>query len=54
MTADVTAFALQHGQYGYRHIPAMLHRAIWIVNIKRLSTRNRISQDLWIGGVPVL
>ncbi|PWE52240.1 IS3 family transposase [Metarhizobium album] len=37
LTADITALALQYGRYGYRRITAMLHRAGWIVNVKRVE-----------------
>lgn len=37
LTADITALALQYGRYGYRRIMAMLHKAGWIVNVKRVD-----------------
>ncbi|RUM07412.1 IS3 family transposase [Rhizobium fabae] len=37
LTADITALALQYGRYGYRRITAILHRAGWIVNVKRVE-----------------
>jgi len=37
LTADITALALQYGRYGYRRITAMLHRAGWMVNVKRVE-----------------
>ena len=37
LTADITALALQYGRYGYRRITAMLHRAGWVVNVKRVE-----------------
>lgn len=37
MTADIIALAIQYGRYGYRRITAMLHRAGWVVNVKRVE-----------------
>ncbi len=37
LTADIFALALQYGRYGYRRITAMLHRAGWVVNVKRVE-----------------
>lgn len=37
LTADILALALQYGRYGYRRITAMLHRAGWVVNVKRVE-----------------
>ena len=37
MTADIIALATQYGRYGYRRITAMLHRAGWVVNRKRVE-----------------
>jgi len=37
LTADIIALALQYGRYGYRRITAMLRRAGWIVNRKRVA-----------------
>ncbi|QND52680.1 IS3 family transposase (plasmid) [Phyllobacterium sp. 628] len=37
LTADIIALALQYGRYGYRRITAMLHRAGWVVNVKRVE-----------------
>jgi transposase InsO family protein len=37
LTADITALALQYSRCGYRRITALLHRAGWIVNVKRVE-----------------
>lgn len=37
LTADIVALATQYGCYGYRRITAMLHRAGWVVNRKRVE-----------------
>ena len=37
LTADIIALGLQYGRYGYRRITAMLHRAGWVVNVKRVE-----------------
>ena len=37
LTADIIALAIQYGRYGYRRITAMLHRAGWVVNVKRVE-----------------
>jgi transposase InsO family protein len=37
LTADIIVLALQYGRYGYRRITAMLHRAGWVVNVKRVE-----------------
>jgi transposase InsO family protein len=37
LTADIIALATQYGRYGYRRITAMLHRAGWVVNFKRVE-----------------
>ncbi len=37
LTADIIALATQYGRYGYRRITAMLHRAGWVVNPKRVE-----------------
>ncbi|KAF0132713.1 MAG: transposase [Methylocystaceae bacterium] len=37
LTADIIAFALQYGRYGYRRIAALLHDAVWAVNLKRVE-----------------
>ncbi|WP_158806869.1 IS3 family transposase [Beijerinckia sp. L45] len=37
LTADIVALALQYGRYGYRRITAMLRRAGWVVNRKRVA-----------------
>ena len=37
LIADILALALQYGRYGYRRITAMLHRAGWVVNVKRVE-----------------
>ncbi len=37
LTADIIALATQYGRYGYRRITAMLHRAGWVVNRKRVE-----------------
>jgi putative transposase len=37
LTADIIALALQYGRYGYRRITAMLRRAGWVVNRKRVA-----------------
>ncbi len=41
LTADIIALALQYGRYGYRRITAMLHRAGWVVNVKRVERIGR-------------
>lgn len=37
LTADIIALATQYGRYGYRRITAMLRRAGWAVNLKRVE-----------------
>ena len=37
LTADILALAIQYGRYGYRRITAMLRRAGWVVNVKRVE-----------------
>jgi putative transposase len=37
LTADIIAFATQYGRYGYRRIAALLERAGWVVNLKRVE-----------------
>jgi putative transposase len=37
LTADIVALATRYGRYGYRRITAMLHRAGWVVNRKRVE-----------------
>jgi len=37
LTADIIALAIQYGRYGYRRVTAMLHRAGWVVNVKRVA-----------------
>ena len=37
LTADIIALATQYGRYGYRRVTAMLHRAGWVVNRKRVE-----------------
>ena len=37
LTADIVALARQYGRYGYRKIAAMLRRAGWLVNDKRVE-----------------
>jgi putative transposase len=37
LTADIIALATQYGRYGYRRIAAMLERAGWAVNLKRVE-----------------
>ena len=37
LTADIIALATQYGRYGYRRITAMLRRAGWVVNHKRVE-----------------
>ena len=37
MTADTVDLASQYGRYGYRQIAALLHRAGWAVNVKRVE-----------------
>lgn len=37
LTAGIIALALQYGRYGYRRITVMLHRAGWVVNVKRVE-----------------
>ena len=37
LTADIIALATQYGRYGYRRVTAMLHRAGWAVNRKRVE-----------------
>ncbi len=37
MTADIIELARQFGRYGYRRITAMLRRAGWVVNAKRVE-----------------
>lgn len=38
LTAEIVALATQYGRYGYRRITAMLHRAGWMVNRKRVES----------------
>jgi transposase InsO family protein len=37
LTADIIALARQYGRYGYRRITALLRRAGWVVNKKRVE-----------------
>jgi putative transposase len=37
LTADIIELARQYGRYGYRRITALLRRAGWVVNKKRLE-----------------
>jgi transposase InsO family protein len=37
LTADIVALARQYGRYGYRKIAALLRRAGWLVNDKRVE-----------------
>jgi putative transposase len=37
LTADIVALATQYGRYGYRRITAMLRKAGWAVNVKRVE-----------------
>ena len=37
LTVDIIALATQYGRYGYRRIAAMLERAGWAVNLKRVE-----------------
>jgi putative transposase len=37
LTADIIALATQYGRYGYRRIAALLERAGWAVNLKRVE-----------------
>ena len=37
MTADIIELARQYGRYGYRRITALLRRAGWMVNKKRVE-----------------
>ncbi len=37
LTADIIALATEYGRYGYRRITAMLRRAGWVVNSKRVE-----------------
>lgn len=37
LTADILALAIPYGRYGYRRIAAMLHRAGWVANVKRVE-----------------
>jgi putative transposase len=37
LTADIIALATQYGRYGYRRIAALLERAGWTVNVKRVE-----------------
>ena len=37
LTADIIALATQYGRYGYRRVGAMLARAGWAVNLKRVE-----------------
>jgi transposase InsO family protein len=37
LTAEIVALARQHGRYGYRRITALLRRAGWRVNAKRVE-----------------
>jgi putative transposase len=37
LTADIVALATQYGRYGYRRITALLRKAGWVVNVKRVE-----------------
>ena len=37
LTADIVELARQYGRYGYRKIAALLRRASWLVNDKRVE-----------------
>jgi putative transposase len=37
LTAEIIAFATRYGRYGYRRITALLRRAGWVVNLKRVE-----------------
>ena len=37
LTADIIALAESHGRYGYRRVTALLHKAGWAVNHKRVE-----------------
>ena len=37
LTADIVGLARQYGRYGYRKIAALLRRAGWLVNGKRVE-----------------
>jgi putative transposase len=37
MTTEIIPLFLQYGQYGYRRIAAMLRRAGWVLNVKRVE-----------------
>lgn len=37
LTADIVELARQYGRYGYRKIAALLRRAGWLVNDKRVE-----------------
>jgi transposase InsO family protein len=37
LTAAIVGLATQYGRYGYRRITVMLHRAGWVVNVKRVE-----------------
>ena len=37
LTADIIELARQYGRYGYRRITALLRRAGWMVNKKRVE-----------------
>ena len=37
LTADLVELARQYGRYGYRKIAALLRRAGWLVNDKRVE-----------------
>ena len=37
LTADIVELAQQYGRYGYRKIAALLRRAGWLVNDKRVE-----------------
>lgn len=37
LTADIVELATRYGRYGYRRITALLHRAGWVVNMKRVE-----------------
>jgi len=37
LTADIIELARQYGRYGYRKIAALLRRAGWLVNHKRVE-----------------
>jgi putative transposase len=37
LTADIVKLARQYGRYGYRRVTALLHRAGWLANHKRVE-----------------